>query len=486
MEFPSFLKISRKLRRNWFFKTVRTWCKEITTDSASAEYRQWRHSFILKRLYMMTWVAIIAIAIGHLTDWIIPLTPLNFSTPKYDFLYLENPEVVRAIKIIGWIEILFTFVFFKISYVRQRPILIYLWIVWTLLVSQQFMLMMFLGIISVEGYGWIVVLSAGAILMPVRWQWHCLCQIFFWGFLTISSLIFGLYDPFIGGIEYFDAVYFTVIVCFIVNYAVFLYERFLQQEFELRRQLRLFLHTVSHDLRNPVLGIMFLLKSLRDNSTEETIVKNEILDQIIASSDRQLQLIDSLLEVHKTETKGIALLPRPICINNLVRSVIQDLQPFLDRQQATVTNKISTRLPLVNIDPLQIRRVYENLITNALEYNQPGLHLTVECGYPQALALKARERMTLSVEDNSLPHKQRQASPNHWICCTISDNGIGISLKQQSYIFDLYTRGAGNKQSLNVGLGLYICRQIINAHGGEIGVNSNDRGVSFWFTLPIA
>ena len=76
-----------------------------------------------------------------------------------------------------------------------------------------------------------------------------------------------------------------MIVCAIVNLAVFLYERFLQQEFELKRQLRLFLHTVSHDLRSPVLGTLFLLKSLRNPTNNKTEIANEILDRVIDSSD---------------------------------------------------------------------------------------------------------------------------------------------------------------------------------------------------------
>ena len=116
-----------------------------------------------------------------------------------------------------------------------------------------------------------------------------------------------------------------------------------------------------------------------------------------------------------------------------------------------------------------VRRVYENLIANALEYNQPGLHLTLE------------------VEDNyNRDSYQQQIVAHRWIYCVVSDNGIGIPPGQSSHIFDLYTRAASNKQSLNVGLGLYICRQIIKAHGGEIGVDSSSTGSSFWFTLPAA
>ena len=465
MQPSSFLKVPQRLRRNWS-ELAKLW-KEMTISSVSLEYQQWRHRFIFRRLYLTTWIIVILMLIGYIVSWIIPLTPLEYKSPEYNY-YRQNIEVIYAIRIINWAEVLFTFVLLKTSYARKYPVLILLWLTWTLLVSYQVLLIIFYGSIYVDGYNWILVFSSGPVLMPVKWRSHCICQIFFLGLLAISSLVLGFGDPFVTDIEYFNAVYSTVIVCTIVNLAVFLYEKFLQQEFELRRQLRLFLHTVSHDLRSPMLGTIFLLKSLRNSAATTTVIENEILDRIIDSSDRQLQLINSLLEAHQTETKGIVIRSRPVCLNTLVESIVTEMKPFLDSKNASITKKIPKKLPFVNIDPLQVRRVYDNLIANAIEYNRSGLHLT------------------LTVEDEYFFYGKQPAEANRLIYCTVSDNGIGIPPQQQSHIFDLYTRAGNNKQSLNVGLGLYICRQIINAHGGEIGVNSNSQGASFWFTLPIA
>ena len=468
MPLTSFLKAARRLKHKQVLLFMqRCWKKIVSDESISSEYKQWRHEFILKRLYLMTWVSIVGYLLDALVDWIVIVPSLEPNSSQYYFFH-QNRELMYGTLIVFFLELLFALLLLQISLTRRYPFLIFLWLNWTLLLTPPVIFAIFLRQNIPDFAAWWITFPAEVILLPVRWQWHLLSQGITLGHFAINSFLFGFSHPLINyEINYFAYVYSTIVVCSISNLGVFLYEKLLKQEFEIKRQLRLFLHTVSHDLRNPVLGIMFLLKSLRDDSAKETTIKNEILDQIIVNSDRQIQLIDSLLEVHNTETKGIAIRPRPICIDNLVRSVVRDMQPFLDRQQATVTNKISTRLPLVNIDPLQIRRVYENLIINALEHNQPGLHLT------------------LNVENN-LSHKQRQISSNYWLCCTISDNGIGISPQQQSLIFDLYTRAVSNKQSLNVGLGLYICRQIINAHGGEIGVNSSCQGASFWFTLPIA
>ena len=467
MRLSSLLKVSSRLESKRVLQFVRRCWRQIMSDSVSPEYGRWRYHFIIKRLYLMTWVAIVVAFVGHIVNWIVPLTSLDLSGAKHDF-YQQNFELINRIQVIGWVEILFTFVLLRIPYVRKYPIIVLLWLTWTLLISDQVLRAIFLGLFTLDGYGWVLVLSAGPILMPVKWRSHFICQLAVLIHFAITHLVFGINDPFADGVEYFNAIYVSVIVCSIANYAMFLYEKFLQQEFELKRQLQLFLHTVSHDLRNPVLGNMFLLKSLHNSNARETTVSNEILRQMIDSGDRQLQLIDSLLEAHNTETKGIAIYPRQTCMNHLVQSVITDMQPFLDRQQAIVTKKIPAEFPLVDIDPLQIRRVYKNLIANALEYNQPGLHLTLKVE-----------------QDTSLPHSRHTVESDRWIYCTVTDNGQGIPSVQHSQLFDLYTRAATNKQSLNLGLGLYICRQIINAHGGEIGINSNLQGASFWFTLPI-
>ena len=468
MRLFSFFKVSQQLRHNWFLKTAKVWWKKIVTDSPSPEYRQWRHQFILKRLYLMTWVSVIVYSLDTLVDWIIIVPSLNPSYPQYHFIQ-QNSKLLHGTLIVFFVELLFAFFLLKISFIRRYPLLIFLWLNWTLLLTAPVIFAIFRRQ-NIPDFGtWWITFPAEVIFLPVRWQWHLLSQGITLGHFAVNYLLFGSSHPLTNyQIDYFAYVYSTIVVCSIANLGAFLYERLLQQEFELRRQLRLFLHTVSHDLRSPVLGTMFLLKSLRHPTAKETTISNEIIDRTIESSDRQLQLIDSLLEAHTTETRGIAIRPRPVCINDLVQSVITDMQPFLHRDRAIVTKKIPAKFPLVNIDPLHVRRVYENLIANALEYNQPGLHLTLEVQKTHKLAGK----------------QQKPTVSDRWIYCTVRDNGIGISPQQSSHVFDLYTRATSNKQSLNVGLGLYICRQIINAHGGEIGVHSSDRGVSFWFTLP--
>ncbi|MBF2061472.1 sensor histidine kinase, partial [Fischerella thermalis] len=240
--------------------------------------------------------------------------------------------------------------------------------------------------------------------------------------------------------------------------------------------LRVFVHAVSHDLRNPVLGTLMVLNNLlsqgqggRFGGQESNLsssspllsssipVPRSILERMKKSSERQLNLINSLMEAHISEVQGIVLQRQPVKLHKVVEDAIADLQPMLTENQISLTNLVKDDLPLVNADPTQLWRVFSNLIVNAVKHNPPGLDITI----------------------NAIAQGDQ-------IYCTVVDNGVGLSQKQSERLFDLYFRGSNNRNSVSLGLGLYLSKRIINAHGGEIGVNSTpDQGATFWFTLPV-
>ncbi|QKQ77689.1 PAS domain S-box protein [Nostoc sp. TCL240-02] len=230
------------------------------------------------------------------------------------------------------------------------------------------------------------------------------------------------------------------------------------QRKQTEEELRVFFHAVSHDLRNPVMGTLMVLRNLLARPEENISISRSILERMIQSSDRQLNLINSLMEAHISEVQGVVLQHQPVQLLTVIEAAIADLEPLLEQNQAKLTNLVSADLPLVNADPTQLWRVFSNLIVNALKHNPPGLLLTIN-----------------AIRENEM------------IYCTVSDNGVGISQQQSDRLFDLYFRGVNIRNSVSLGLGLYLSKQIINAHGGEIGVNSAlDAGAIFWFTLPIS
>lgn len=245
---------------------------------------------------------------------------------------------------------------------------------------------------------------------------------------------------------------------------------------ELNRLKDIFFHAVSHDLRTPVMGWLMVLKNLLDGgistlpSPQSLIpVSRSILERMVQSCDRQLRLINSLLEVHASEMGGIVIKRESVELGKLVQLLVEDFEPIVAKNKAQLINQVPTNLPIINADPAQLRRVFENLLSNALNHNPPGILLTLDA----------------QIEDKM-------------IRCNVADNGVGIEPEmcvfeagsQKPRLFQLYFRSQNvqrHRPYTGLGLGLYLCDQIITAHGGEIGVNScPGEGTTFWFTLPIA
>ncbi len=283
----------------------------------------------------------------------------------------------------------------------------------------------------------------------------------------------------------------------------------LQQEIRDRQKaeaaLRVFLHAVSHDLRNPVTGMLMVLNNFLNSESrtekqgldaqslpegqnqlgldstscnasqpqatltlqpaaslgsDRVLIARSILERMASSCDRQLSLINSLLEAHECDVWGVPLQCQPLQLHSLTERLIEDWEAMLKKHQTTVEHLVSPELPPIYADYNQLWRVFENLFANALKHNPPGVVLTVNAEVVEA------DRM---------------------LRCTVSDNGVGMTCEQCDHLFELYTRGANVNKSTGLGLGLYLCRQIIQAHGGKIDViSSPDVGSKFWFTLPLA
>ncbi|NJM27207.1 MAG: ATP-binding protein, partial [Pseudanabaena sp. RU_4_16] len=183
-----------------------------------------------------------------------------------------------------------------------------------------------------------------------------------------------------------------------------------------------------------------------------------VLERMAQSNARLLSLIESLLESHANDIQGLTLKYQTAKLSDILQGAIYDLDPILKKNHATLINQIDPDLPNANVDAMQVGRVFQNLIANAVNHNAPGLQLKISASLTPTMLL-----------------------------CTVEDNGTGISPEQCEQMFELYAQGSSKRRSLGLGLGLYICKQIINAHGGEIGVTSElNIGSKFWFTLPIA
>jgi PAS domain S-box-containing protein len=219
-----------------------------------------------------------------------------------------------------------------------------------------------------------------------------------------------------------------------------------------------FLNAFSHDLRTPVMGISLVINNLLNQPGDTIPISRAMLERMLQSNDYQLQLIKSLLEAHSVETRGVSLNYELVQLSLLIQVIAEDLEPLVAKNHATLRNEVPPDLPLVNADSMQIRRVFENLITNALNHNPPGICITINAAVEGDL-----------------------------IRFTIQDDGVGMAPETCDRLFTRYSRGPNSRHSTGVGLGLYLARQIITAHGGQIGVTSTPgNGATFWLTLPLA
>lgn len=227
----------------------------------------------------------------------------------------------------------------------------------------------------------------------------------------------------------------------------------------IEERLRFYLHAVSHDLRNPMIGLSMILKNiLGQNQSASISISRSVLERMEKSCDRQLELINLLVETQQHALWGMSLKCQPLNLYWLTQEIYLEWMPILEENQCTLINQIPDNLPLVKADQSQLWRVYENLLANAIKHNPPHLEII----------LKA------------------EIISEQMLWCSVIDNGIGMSVEQANDLFTPYHRTKATQRNLGLGLGLYLCYQIIQAHGGKIGVITQpQKGSQFWFTLPL-
>lgn len=245
------------------------------------------------------------------------------------------------------------------------------------------------------------------------------------------------------------------------------------QELQSLNQVKdVLLHAVTHDLRTPVQGMLMVLNHLREKGDEMVSVPRSMLDCMIESSDRQLSLLNSLMENHTDTQPCLPCNYQAVCLHQLVENSLAVLACKLAKNHATVNNQMPTTLPPVGGDPVKLQQVFQQLMLNVIQHNPPGRTITLN-----------------AVEMNSASLKGDRSCNSHnskILYCTVEDDGEGLQPDQCDRLFQLYVRGLDNRHLTGIGLGLQRCQQIITAHGGKIGVNSQPgRGSQFWFTLPL-
>jgi len=203
---------------------------------------------------------------------------------------------------------------------------------------------------------------------------------------------------------------------------------------------------VAHDLSAPLAGIAMLVKVLELRPDEPPAP--DVLQELRATSDRARELVDGVLDYARSGE----LVIETVSLKDVTDAVAADLRPQLAESGGTL---VVGDLPEVRADPRQLRRVVQNLVGNALKFrgeDPPRVEIGAERG---------REEWVVSV----------------------SDNGIGIDRENARRIFAMFSRV--ERRVEGSGIGLAVCRRVVEAHGGRIWVEPVEGGGSaFSFTLP--
>ena len=223
---------------------------------------------------------------------------------------------------------------------------------------------------------------------------------------------------------------------------------------------------VIHDLRGPLASIINAIRIARDSIPElpNYPVADKTLSLATVSAEKLILLVSSLLEIAKLESRQMDLQIAPVSVADLVNEAIETLLPSIQKARITVERHISPDLPSVLVDADKIRRVFINLLDNALRYT-PADGLVRIAVTPEPV----RDRLLVQV----------------------ADSGLGIPPEERERIFDKYRQvndDHAGRSSTGVGLGLTFCKLALEAHGQTIWVESDSPlpGACFAFTLPTA
>jgi signal transduction histidine kinase len=233
------------------------------------------------------------------------------------------------------------------------------------------------------------------------------------------------------------------------------------------RELECFAHIASHDLQEPLRKVIAFGKRLSYRYTDVIDDQGrDYLRRMDSASKRMQNLITSLLNYSRVSTKTQAFVP--VDLSKLAQEVVSDLEVSIEKKSAHV--EIGD-LDTIEADPLQMRQLLQNLIGNALKFSRKDTPPEVQI-HGRIIHRNGDQEYSSSVRD----------------CyqLTVKDNGIGFEEKYADRIFDIFQRLHGRQQYEGTGIGLSICRRIVDRHNGEITATSiPEQGTIFTVTLPL-
>lgn len=238
------------------------------------------------------------------------------------------------------------------------------------------------------------------------------------------------------------------------------------------------MHIMVHELRAPITTIKDaseLIISTHNTLAEDKKLK--FLEIIHGQSKIILNQVGSILDTAKLDAGRFIIQKTEGDFSKIIKEEMDAFMPQAERKQISLTFDIINPLPLIYFDSLRISQVINNLLSNSLKFTPEKGIVKIEADYKP-----------VPPNLNGPSDKDKFLSLEKYVIVTISDNGIGIAKEQQKYLFSKFSQAQNTPEKLTKlgsGLGLYLVKGIIEAHGGRIWVKSEPgQGTTIIFTLP--
>jgi PAS domain S-box-containing protein len=226
-------------------------------------------------------------------------------------------------------------------------------------------------------------------------------------------------------------------------------------------ELEQFAYVASHDIKEPLRKIVAFGDLLQHNYSESLEERaKEYIIRMQKASQRMMDLIENLLEFSRIDRIAEDL--KPVDLNKVVDEVLHDMEMIINHKKAKITRD---NLPEISGHAIQLRQLFQNLVSNALKFNEssePIVHISSDI-----------------VQDENVPSGTVGK-------IYIKDNGIGFSPEYQAKIFEVFQRLHGKAEYPGTGMGLAICKKIVENHNGNITVESEEgKGSTFIVEFPM-
>jgi NtrC-family two-component system sensor histidine kinase KinB len=217
--------------------------------------------------------------------------------------------------------------------------------------------------------------------------------------------------------------------------------------------------TVSHQLKTPLTSVRMALHLLLEEKVGPLTEKQaELLVAAREETERLDRILGELLDIGRIESGNVPIERSPVSPHTLVSEAVEPYRNAARDGGVSLAVDLPENLPRVWVDPAQISHVFANLLSNALKYTLPGGTISVSA-----------------------------KGEGEYVLFQVSDSGVGIPARYLPRIFEQFFRVPEQKPGTGVGLGLAIVKDIVEAHGGTVGVESREgTGSTFHFTLRIA